>query len=78
MVGILRNCNGWLQFLQSLLEVSMTAAQREVQQLRRQLAESGADPFQVAAEALEAASRYRRLLEQSQSRFVSNVPASTG
>lgn len=56
----------------------MTAAQREVQQLRRELAESGADPFQVAAEALEAASRYHRLLEQAQSRFASNVPASTG
>jgi hypothetical protein len=56
----------------------MTAAQREVKELKRELAESGADPFEVAAEALAAARRYRLLLDQLQGRHVSNVPASTG
>ncbi len=60
------------------VEVIMTAAQREVRQLKRELAESGADPFEVAAEALAAARRYRLLLEQLQGRAACNVPASTG
>lgn len=67
-----------LQFLQHLLEVSMTAAQREVIELKRELAESGADPFMVAAEALAAANRYRRLLERVHPCGPCNVPASTG
>ena len=41
----------------------MTTAQQEVRQIRRELMESGADPFEVAALALEQARRYRRLLE---------------
>jgi len=44
----------------------MTTAQQEVRQIRRELMESGADPFEVAALALEQARRYRRLLEQLQ------------
>ncbi len=56
----------------------MTTAQREVRQLKRELAESGADPFEVAAQALAAARRYRLLLEQLQGRTACNVPASTG
>lgn len=71
-----RDC--WLQFFQHLLEVSMTAAQREVIELKRELAESGADPFMVAAEALAAARRYRWLLERAQPATPCNVPASTG
>jgi hypothetical protein len=55
------------------VEVIMTTAQREVRQLKRELAESGADPFEVAAEALAAARRYRLL-----GRAACNVPASTG
>lgn len=56
----------------------MTAAQREVIELKRELAESGADPFMVAAEALAAANRYRRLLERVHPCGPCNVPASTG
>ena len=56
----------------------MTAAQREVIELKRELAESGADPFMVAAEALAAANRYRRLLERGRPCDPCNVPASTG
>lgn len=61
-----------------MLEVFMTAAQREVLELKRELAESGADPFLVAAEALAAARRYQRLLERVGSGTPCNVPASTG
>lgn len=42
----------------------MTTAQREVREIRKQLVESGADPYEVAAMALEQAERYRRLLAQ--------------
>jgi hypothetical protein len=42
----------------------MTTAQQEVREIRKQLMESGADPFEVAALALEQARRYRRLLEE--------------
>lgn len=42
----------------------MTTAQREVREIRRQLVESGADPYEVAAMALEQVERYRRLLDQ--------------
>jgi hypothetical protein len=56
----------------------MAAAQREVLELKRELAESGADPFLVAAEALAAARRYQRLLERVGSGTPCNVPASTG
>jgi hypothetical protein len=56
----------------------MTTAQREVRELKRELAMSGADPFEVAAEALLAARRYRLQLERLQARTPCNVPASTG
>ena len=42
----------------------MTTAQREVREIRKQLIESAADPYEVAAMALEQAERYRRLLDQ--------------
>lgn len=42
----------------------MTTAQLEVREIRKQLMESGADPFEVAALALEQARRYRRLLDE--------------
>ena len=42
----------------------MTTAQQEVREIRKQLMESGADPFEVAALALEQARRYRRLFEE--------------
>lgn len=43
-----------------------TAQQAEVREIRKQLMESCADPFEVAALALEQARRYRRLLEELQ------------
>jgi hypothetical protein len=42
----------------------MTTAQREIREIRKQLVESAADPYEVAAMALEQARRYRRLLEE--------------
>jgi hypothetical protein len=42
----------------------MTTAQREVREIRKQLVESGADPYEVAAMALEQARRYRELLAE--------------
>jgi hypothetical protein len=42
----------------------MAVAQREVREIRKQLVESGADPFEVAAMALIQAERYRRLLDE--------------
>jgi len=56
----------------------MTTAQREVREIRKQLVESGADPFEVAAMALEQAERYRRLLAEKTVCNRCNVPASTG
>lgn len=56
----------------------MTTAQREVREIRRQLVESGADPYEVAAMALEQVERYRRLLDQVTNPTACKVPASTG
>lgn len=42
----------------------MTTAQKEIREIRRELAESGADPFEVAAMALAECRRYRQLLEE--------------
>ena len=56
----------------------MTTAQREVREIRKQLVESSADPFEVAAMALEQAERYRRLLDEKTVCSRCNVPASTG
>lgn len=42
----------------------MTTAQKEIREIRRQLVESGADPYEVAAMALEQARRYRQLLSE--------------
>ena len=45
----------------------MTTAQiAEVREIRRELIDCGADPYLVAAQALEQARRYRRLLEEQQ------------
>ena len=41
----------------------MTTAQ-EVRKIRRELAESGACPFEIAAQALEQVARYRKLVAQ--------------
>lgn len=42
----------------------MTTAQLlEIKKIRRELVETGADPFEVAAQAIEQASRYKRQLE---------------
>lgn len=43
----------------------MTTAQHEVREIRKRLVESGADPFEVAAMALQQVERYRRLLAQA-------------
>jgi hypothetical protein len=43
----------------------MTTAQREIREIRKQLVESGADPYEVAAMALEQARRYRELLAET-------------
>jgi hypothetical protein len=45
----------------------MTTAQREVREIRKQLLETGADPFEIAAMALTEVRRYRRLLEELKS-----------
>jgi hypothetical protein len=42
----------------------MTTAQEEIKQIRRELVETGADPFQVAAIALAEVRRYRQLLKE--------------
>lgn len=42
----------------------MTTAQKEIREIRRELAETGADPFEVAAEAVASARRYRRELDE--------------
>jgi hypothetical protein len=42
----------------------MTTAEKEIREIRKQLAESGADPFHIAATALAEVRRYRQLLEQ--------------
>jgi len=42
----------------------MTTAQREIREIKKELAESGADPFEVAAEALASARRYRQQLDE--------------
>jgi hypothetical protein len=47
-----------------LLEVVMTTAQLEIREIRKELAESGADPFEIAAVALQQARVYRELLER--------------
>ena len=44
----------------------MPTVNQEVRELRRRLAESGADPFQVAAEALVTVERLQRLLVEFQ------------
>ena len=41
----------------------MTTAQ-EVRKIRKELAESGADPFAIAAQALEQVARYRQIVAQ--------------
>ena len=45
----------------------MATAAKEVKEIRKELAESGADPFEVAAVALAEVRRYRRLLEELRS-----------
>lgn len=42
-----------------------TAVLVELQEIRRSLLESGADPYEVAALALEQARRYRELLRHA-------------
>lgn len=42
----------------------MTTTQQEIREIRKQLVESAADPYEVAAMALEQARRYRRMLEE--------------
>jgi hypothetical protein len=44
----------------------MTTATLEVREIRKELIEAGADPFEVAALALAQARRYRRQLEELQ------------
>ena len=44
----------------------MTTAQLEIRQIKRELAESGADPFEIAAVALQQARLYRELLNRHQ------------
>jgi len=44
----------------------MTTAQKEVREIRRELVETGADPFEVAALALAEVRRYRQLLKELQ------------
>ena len=44
----------------------MPTVNQEVRDLRRRLAESGVDPFQVAAEALVTVERLQRLLGEFQ------------
>lgn len=41
-----------------------TAQIAEVREIRRELIECGADPYLVAAQALEQCRRYRQLLEE--------------
>jgi len=43
----------------------MTTAQQEVREIRKQLVESGADPYEVAALALEQARRLREQLTEA-------------
>ena len=38
----------------------MATAQEEIRRIRRELAETGADPFQVAAQAMADVERHRR------------------
>lgn len=45
----------------------MPSANQEVRDLRRCLAQSGADPYQVAAEALATVERLQQLLAEFQS-----------
>jgi hypothetical protein len=52
-----------LRFEQPLQEVAVATAQQQVQQLRRELAASGADPFELAAMAIQRAEAYRQQLE---------------
>ena len=47
----------------------MPSVQQEVRNLRRSLAESGADPYQVAAEALATVERLQRLLAEFQAPY---------
>jgi hypothetical protein len=42
----------------------MATAQEEIRRIRRELAETGADPFEVAAIALAEVRRYRQLLKE--------------
>jgi hypothetical protein len=52
----------------------MTAAQvAEVREIRRELIECGADPFEIAAQAVAECRRYRRLLAD-QERLVIGAP----
>lgn len=44
----------------------MTTATLEVREIRKELIETGADPFEVAALALAQARRYRQQLEALQ------------
>lgn len=44
----------------------MPTDQKEVRELRKQLAETGADPYRVAAEALVTVERLQRLLAEYQ------------
>ena len=44
----------------------MPTDQKEVRDLRRMLAETGADPYQVAAEALVTVNRLQALLKEFQ------------
>lgn len=50
-------------------EAAMPSVQQEVRNLRRRLAESGADPYQVAAEALATVERLQRLLAEFQTTY---------
>ena len=47
----------------------MPTVNQEVRNLRRRLAESGADPYQVAAEALATVERLQRLLAEFQAPY---------
>ena len=42
----------------------MTTAQIEIRQIKRELAESGVDPFQIAADALARNAELRRHIER--------------
>ena len=47
----------------------MATAQEEIRQIRRELVETAADPFELAAMALVEVRRYRRLLEEMEAQL---------